>query len=182
MKTLKNYNKYPFFFFLSGKHRRRDGGNLFLACCSQRMGAVLVVSGGAQFAIVIAPKHLSRVCPPSGITPHHHISVYVSLCPSIYLYVYLCRVMLGNTGRGETPDECSGAITIANCAPPLTNTAPILCEQYASNKFPPSHVCVYRIRFLFFFGSLLLFFKVLILWLTSVTMAWLFRIRLHYDI
>ncbi len=34
-----------------------------LACCTLRMGDVLVVNGGTQFAIVIAPEHLSGVSP-----------------------------------------------------------------------------------------------------------------------
>ena len=62
------------------------------------------------------------------------------MCMLCYVMVMVNgRVRWGNTDRGGTPTECSGTITISNCAPPLTtNTTPILSEQHASNRFPPS--------------------------------------------
>lgn len=47
----------------SGKHRICDNGNLLLAYFSLKMGAVLLVSGGAQFEIVIIPEHSVGVLP-----------------------------------------------------------------------------------------------------------------------
>lgn len=94
------------------------------------------------------------------------------------------RVRWRKADRWGTPTDCSGVITssISNCLLPLTtNTAIILSEQHVSNKFLQSsrlHLPGKKINY----PNVCCYFSWFSYILTSMNMAWLFRVKFHCDI